>query len=315
MKQLFDTLACMALENKHGTCTEILELKLLSTLDATKGDAVFQVFLDLKKAFDTVNHDILIQKLEHYGVRGASLNWFTSYLTGRIQFTYCNSKSSDRRTVTCGVPQGSVLGPLFFLLYINDLPNISNKLKFYLFADDTNIFYQSNDLDSLQSTVNKELKKLSLWLNANRLALNISKTNFVIFAAKNKPLKNVTLLLNKKAFEQKDHVKYLGILIDSRLTFQAHTNSVLKKISRVTGMMYRIRKCVNEKTLCTIYNSLIYPYILYGVPIWGNADEVHIEPIHKIQKKAVRIISNKVGFVADTFAREHQRTLIQRDKR
>ena len=116
-------------------------------------------------------------------------------------------------------------------------PNISQKLKFYLFADDTNIFYQSCDLDSLQRTVNKELKKLSAWLNANRLALNISKTNFVIFASKNKPLKNVTLLLNRKAFEQKDHVKYLGILIDSKLTFQAHTSAVTKKISKVTGVM------------------------------------------------------------------------------
>ena len=114
------------------------------------------VFIDLKKAFDTVNHDILIQKLEHYGVRGSSLNWFSSYLTGRIQFTYCNSIASDKKIVTCGVPQGSVLGPLLFLLYINDLPNISRKLKFYLFADDTNIFYQSKDLDSLQSTVIKE---------------------------------------------------------------------------------------------------------------------------------------------------------------
>ena len=318
-KQLFEFLELKAViyESQFGFQKNKSTLHSLVEIIETIRDCIDKtnygcgVFIDLKKAFDTVNHNILIQKLEHYGVRGSSLNWFSSYLTGRIQFTYCNSVESDKKIVTCGVPQGSVLGPLLFLLYINDLPNISKKLKFYLFADDTNIFYQSKDLDSLQSTVNKELKKLSLWLNANRLALNISKTNFVIFAAKNKPLKNVTLLLNNKAFAQKDHVKYLGILIDSQLTFQAHTNSVSKKIARVTGMMYRIRKFVNDKTLRTIYNSLIYPFILYGVPIWGNADELHIEPIHKIQKKAVRIISNKVGFIANTFAREHSAPLFK----
>ena len=120
------------------------------------------IFIDLKKAFDTVNHDILINKLEHYGVRDISLKWFFSYLTGRTQYTSLNNTSSDVKSITCGVPQGSVLGPLLFLIYINDLPNISKKLKFYLFADDTNIFYESNDLVNLQKILNKELKKLSL---------------------------------------------------------------------------------------------------------------------------------------------------------
>ena len=251
------------------------------------------IFIDLKKAFDTVNHEILVQKLEHYGIRGKALEWFNSYLTGRTQFTFCNGKKSELRTITCGVPQGSVLGPLLFLLYINDLPNISSKLKFYLFADDTNIFFECSDLEVLQRTVNKELKKLSLWLNANRLALNISKTNFVIFAAKNKPLKDVTIQINKKAIQQVQYVKYLGVLIDSQLTFAQHIASVVKKVSRVTGLMYRIRNCVDNQTLKMIYYSLIYSHLLYGIPIWGNADEVHISPLYILQKKAIRLIVNK----------------------
>ena len=122
------------------------------------------VFIDLKKPFDTVNHKILLQKLQHYGIHGDSLAWFKSYLSDRKQYVHINGIKSEITTITCGVPQGSVLGPLLFLIYINDLPNISNKLKFYLFADDTNIYLESDELVDLEKVMNKELGKLYEWL-------------------------------------------------------------------------------------------------------------------------------------------------------
>ena len=166
---------------KCSTAHSLIEIteKIKDSID--KKQFGCRIFIDLKKAFDTVNHEILLRKLEHYGIRGAALKWFESYLTNRKQYVFYNGVSSDIKNVTCGVPQGSVLGPLLFLLYINDLPNISDKLTFFLFADDTNIYYESTDLEELEKTVNEELKKLSLWLNINRLALNVAKTNFVIF--------------------------------------------------------------------------------------------------------------------------------------
>ena len=254
------------------------------------------IFIDLKKAFDTVNHKILLLKLEHYGVRGALLNWFESYLTNRKQYVFYNGVSSQTMTITCGVPQGSVLGPLLFLIYINDLPNVSDKLQFFLFADDTNIYLDSDNLKSLEKIVNEELKKLSLWLNLNRLALNVSKTNFVIFRA-NKPINhNVTILMNRKAIEQKDHVKYLGVLVDEHLNWNYHIQHVAKKIGRGIGILVRLRQYLNPSMLKNIYYCLVYSHLSYGIHVWGSAGLSFLNPLNVLQKKAVRVLSNERHF-------------------
>ena len=217
----------------------------------------------MRKAFDTVNHDILLTKLEHYGIRDSALNWFNSYLSDRSQYVFLNGVSSESKPITCGVPQGSVLGPLLFLLYINDLPNISKILDFYLFADDTNIYYEDASLQNLESIINKELRGLYLWLSVNRLSLNIDKTNFAIFHPFNKPLKyNVNIMIHKKAISEKKFIKYLGVLIDSTLSWKDHISNSANKLSRAIGILYKLRPFVSLKIMKDIYYALIYSHLV-----------------------------------------------------
>ena len=221
------------------------------------------IFIDLRKAFDTVHHEIILNKLEYYGIRDSMLDWFRSYLKGCKQCVSINEQSSELLINNCGVPQGSVLGPLLFLIYINDLPNISKILNFYLFADDTNIYYKSNSLRDIERTI-LELQKLYLWLNVNRLSLNIDKTNFLIFHPYNKPLKqHVAIKINKKAIMEKEYIKYLGVLVDSSLSWKYQISSLTKKISRSIGVMYKLIpfftiKC-HEKCILQLN---IFPYNL-----------------------------------------------------
>ena len=219
-------------------------------------------------------------------MRGSLLKWFETYLSERKQYVFCNGYKSDVASISCGVPQGSVLGPLLFLLYINDLPNISCKLKFFLFADDTNIYYESTDLKELEKTVNQELKLLSQWLNVNRLALNVKKTNFVIFRSNRKAANyNVVLILNRKALAQKVHVKYLGILMDQHLSWKYQISHISKKVSRGVGILSKLRHFLDSKLLRNIYYCLVYSYLNYGVLAWGSACPTVTNILLTLQKK------------------------------
>ena len=170
-------------------------------------------------------------------------------------------------------------------MYINDLPNISEVLHFYLFADDTNIYYEAETMKKLESIINKELKKLDSWLIVNRLAPNISKTNFLVFHPYNKPIKQrITLKIRKKAISESEYIKYLGIMIDSTLTWNIHNDKISKTISRATGLLYKIRLFVNNKILKMLYYSLVYPHLNYVTEVWGSADPTYLNRILLLQK-------------------------------
>lgn len=181
---------------KHSTTHAILMIidKIQSAME--KGKYACGVFLDFSKAFDTVNHQILIQKRDNYGIRGLPKKWFCSYLTNRKQFVTIGNSTSDYRPILCGVPQGSVLGPLLFLIYINDFVTSSTVFDFHLFADDSNLFYTDKNLNEVEDTVNNELTKVSVWLNTNELSLNIDKSHFVIFHPTQKKVFPIKLEIN-----------------------------------------------------------------------------------------------------------------------
>ena len=250
------------------------------------------IFIDLQKAFDTVNHQILLQKLEHYGIRGIANCWFSSYLSARKQNVSVNGHISDHFNISCGVPQGTVLGPPLFLLYINDLPNVSKLLTFYLFADDTNIYLSSSDLIKLQKTMNRDLRKVRKWLAANRLALNIEKTNYVIFHSPNRKISEpISIKIGRKRIRGENTVKFLCVLLDSNLNWKPRITELSKKLARTVGVFFKIRHFVPLDTLKLLYYSLFYAFVSYGIAIWGLTHKTLINTVFLIQKKILKAVT------------------------
>ena len=274
----------------HSTAYALIQLydKLSDAID--KGNVTLGLFIDLSKAFDTVNHDILVAKLEFYGVRGVALEWFESYLSCRSQFVQYNGYSSSSKYIKRGVPQGSILGPLLFLLYINDLCDVSKALDFILFADDTNIFYSHKDQNYLMEIVTTELKKLSSWFQASKLSINIKKSNFILFKTKqNRRKLDLHFLINL----------FLGVILDEHLSWKPQIQNVARKISKSIGIICKSSFFLNKNSLCTLYYSLVYPYLHYCASVWGSTYQSNLKRLITLQKRVIRIIS-KSTFDAHT---------------
>ena len=255
------------------------------------GETSIGVFLDFSKAFDTVDHNILFSKLEKYGIRGLALNWIKSYLSEREQFVMFNGTESDRCINRCGVPQGSILGPLLFLLYINDIANVSSSLYMLLYADDTNVFFTGHDINDLITKVNIELAKVVTWLHANRLSLNVKKSHYMIFSKRNVTSEHA-IKIDNKCIDRVDSTKFLGVYIDNKLSWKKHILYTKGKVARSIGILNKARKIFTKDTLLNLYYSFVYPHLGYCIEIWGNANVEYTSALFRLQKKCVRIITN-----------------------
>ena len=258
-----------------------------------KGNVGCGIFVDLQKAFDTVEHDILLAKLEHYGILGISNEWFKSYLFDRKQFVSINGHVSNKASVKYGVPQSSVLGPLLFLIYINDLNHAIKFCKVHHFADDTNLVHFSKSANKLNKYINTDMKNLTNWLNANKISLNIKKTELVIFKHMNKKLEYpIKIKLSRKRLYPSKSVKYLGLKIDENLDWKVQTHDIATKLNRANVLLYKIRNYVSFNTLKAIYFAIFDSHINYANLIWGQNPNSKLR-VTTLQKKALRIINNQ----------------------
>lgn len=248
------------------------------------------VFIDLKKAFDTVNHSLLLNKVEHYGIRGVALKWLTSYLSHRKQFVHYNNTSSDLLEVLCGVPQGGIISPLLFLIYINDIENVSRILKILLFADDTSLFCSGKNIDDLCRTINAELDLIDKWFKLNKLSLNVSKTSYMIFSPRS--CTAVTrITIRGTLIDRVSVTKFLGVLIDENLNWKIQIRTVRGKLNKCLALLYKSSQLLFIDSLRMIYCALFLPYLDYCCEVWGSGYRSTLECINVCQRKAVRIVS------------------------
>ena len=248
------------------------------------------ICIDFSKAFDCLNHRVLIAKLENIGVRGPALKLMTDYLSDRSQITYYNELYSEPAELHCGTPQGSQLGPLLFAIYINDMVNSSLFLSFALYADDSNADASGPCLAPLIQTVNEELTHVNNWITVNYLSTNNTKLLHLLFTHE-KTTFDYILKLGDFIIPRVRHTKLLGLIIDDQLKWSDHTRALSNKLSQLSGVLYLCRNKLSNQSLRTIYFSLAYSHIAYCIAIWGGTWAQHLKPVIVAQKRLLRTIA------------------------
>ena len=273
--------------SKHSTTMALINTidEIYENLD--NGNYALGVFLDLQKAFDTVNHSILLNKLYYYGIRGSIHEWFKSYLSNRCQYTVVNNVSSNFGNITCGVPQGSVRGPLLFLIYMTDLQNIP-KLDAHpkLFADDTNVFVYAKNLTALNTKGMLTLELISEWMTANKLSINYCISCYMMFSfskVHDFPNNNINLSIYGHTLAQVRSTKYLGLNVDENLNWKGHIKDVYNNIIKYTSIFYKLRSKLPVCVLKQLYFATIYPALLYGIELYANTYSSYLSGLHQQQ--------------------------------
>ena len=263
-------------------------------LDLENKGTPFSIFIDLSNAFDTLNHDILLHKLKYYGIRGISNNLINNYLTNRRQYVEIDGISSKYQLISTGVPQGSILGPLLFIIYMNDINKSSDKFDFILYADDTSLYsiinkFKARNTNNTNNMINKDISHIKTWLESKKLSLNIDKTKAMLFHPHQKKISKPTLKINDKIIEFVPNFNFLGMNFSENLSWKPHIDNICNEISRSIGILNKLKYYIPLHIRINIYNSLILPYINYGILLWGN----NHEKVTKLQKKAIRIMNLK----------------------
>ena len=302
-------------KNKSTTmaCINYYELIAEALL---KKQTVISISLDLSKAFDSISHKILLQKLNYYGIRGTPLKWLESYLSQRQQCVALNNGKSlsNLEYLTNGVPQGSILGPQLFLLYINDIVKTSNKLSFILYADDSTILFTYDyQTPNPELILNKELQHISDWITSNRLQLNVNKTQCILYSNQTNPQPTPDILLNNCILTFSKTTNILGLIFDDKLKFDSHIKSIRTKIARGIGLINRSKHLFTKPCKKLLYNSLILPHLTYGIELWGASASSLLYTLEKLQKKCLRIIENKKRNSHITYAFKMNKTLKIKD--